>query len=524
MVMATMLNAQFINNGATVIIQSGAILTVDSDLENNSGGTITNNGTLEVSGDFSNDVAATLTPSAGLIRFFGTANTDLDTGGDALNDVEMAKTGASGQLTLLSDVTIDGDLDFTGTGNNKILLGTWDLNMSSASATVTASTDHPTNGWVATNSTGEFVKATSAGDVAKNMEIGSATSYTPVQVNMTGTSAGDVSALTRSTGLNAKYSEADAYIDREWIVSTPTVTSTTLTGTYVAGDVTGTASLIYGCTYDSGEWDFDGTGQAANTVIASTTGNTAEVLSGQNFFGKASLKVYLAGSMPGNNTPPMRKDLNSILPLTTPYNVAPFNAPTVTASSIPSAATDWILLEVRDATTPSTIISKTSAFILDDGYIINYDGSSLRLKDAVTNGHIAVKHRNHLAIRTNSPLDLVNPSLHDFTTGTGQAYTDPAITSNANMRLMGSVYCLWNGDTNQNGQVLYAGSGNDSSPILSKVGGTSNATNPSAGYFKEDVDLNGSVLYAGSGNDRSKILSAVGGTGNATTAISQHLN
>jgi hypothetical protein len=142
--------------------------------------------------------------------------------------------------------------------------------------------------------------------------------------------------------------------------------------------------------------------------------------------------------------------------LASPYSAAPFNAPAVTATSIPATATDWILVEVRDPSTPATLISQTSAFILNDGTIVGIDGASLKLKNAVPSGHIALKHRNHLAIRTASPLDLVTPpTLKDFSAGTGEAYTDSGITSNANMKQIGSVYGMWNGDTNNDGFIRY---------------------------------------------------------------------
>ncbi|MBK7093643.1 MAG: hypothetical protein IPH57_00730 [Saprospiraceae bacterium] len=524
---AIITEAQFINNGATVTIQSGATLRIESDFQNNTTGTFTNNGTLEVSGDFTNAATATLTPSVGLIKFIGTANTDLDAGGDALNNVEMAKTGVSGTVTLATSTSLAGNLAFTGTGNNKIILGNFDLTMSNIAATVTATTNHPTNGWVVTDKTGvnngKFVKNIATGSSTRALELGDDINYSPLSMAVNASSSGTVAARVLTSTLTAKYAETTDYISREWVVSTSNVTSNILTGTYVAGDITGTQSLIKGATYHTGDWRFDGSSGSGNTVTASTT--TSDVrLSGMNFFGKANLKVYLAGSMPTNNIPPMRTNLNSLLPSVTPYTAAPFNAPSVTAPSIPGNATDWILVEVRDAAVPSTIISQTSGFLLSDGTIVNYDGTFLKLKNAVANGHIAIRHRNHLGIRTQNSQDLVSTPTLDFTVTTSNpAYIDGGI-SNPNMRLTGSVYSLWNGDTNQNGSILYSGSGNDSSPILSKVGGTSNATTPVSGYFIEDVDLNGSVLYSGSGNDRSNILSAMGGTGNATIAILQHLN
>ncbi|HMQ77770.1 MAG TPA: hypothetical protein PKE21_16880, partial [Flavobacteriales bacterium] len=62
-----------------------------------------------------------------------------------------------------------------------------------------------------------------------------------------------------------------------------------------------------------------------------------------------------------------------------------------------------------------------------------------------------------------------------------------------------------------NGQVKYAGGGNDRDPILVRVGGTV-PTNTANGYFPEDVNLNGQVKYTGSANDRDPILVNIGGS------------
>jgi hypothetical protein len=215
---------------------------------------------------------------------------------------------------------------------------------------------------------------------------------------------------------------------------------------------------------------------------------------------------------------------NNVIPLESPYTVAPFNAPSTTAPAIPADATDWILIEVRDASAPATIISQTSGFILDNGNVVAADGSEFRIKDAPGSGHIAVRHRNHLSIRTASPMNLNNPpALYDFSTGTGQAYTDTNITSNANMRNVGGVFAMWAGDVNSNSTVLYNGGGNDRVPILSLVGGTANANIPLLNqYTNHDCNLDSSVIYNGAGSDRVVILSTVGGTANANLPINSH--
>ncbi|MBK7633180.1 MAG: hypothetical protein IPJ13_02015 [Saprospiraceae bacterium] len=160
--------AQFYQSWATVTIQSGATLRVETNIENNGTGTITNNGTIEVSGNFTNAGTATLTPGAGLVRFIGTANTTLDTGGDALFNVEMAKT-SNATVALSTPATVAGNLSFTGEGS-KILLGANDLTLAS-STVVSAIPEHSTRGYIVTNGAGSLVKKV-AGSGMFNFPIG----------------------------------------------------------------------------------------------------------------------------------------------------------------------------------------------------------------------------------------------------------------------------------------------------------------------------------------------------------------
>ena len=300
------LSAQFINNGATVTIQAGATLRVETDIQNNGTGTITNNGTIEVSGNFTNAGTATLTPNVGLIKFVtatgSPANANLDAGGDALNNVEMAKT-SSQTVTLTTPATMSGNLSFTGAGS-KVLLGNNNLTMTNAEGKVTATTDHPTNGYVVTNGTGKFVKTVNAdGTIAH--QIGDATNYTPVSNAVKGTySSATLGARVYTTGLQAKYADATDYINREWLVVASGITSyeNTLTGTYAGGDIVGTESLIKGATYHSPtpDWKFiNSAGDATLNTVTARAINPSPFdvkLSGQNFFG-TKIKNNILGSI-----------------------------------------------------------------------------------------------------------------------------------------------------------------------------------------------------------------------------------
>ena len=143
---------------------------------------------------------------------------------------------------------------------------------------------------------------------------------------------------------------------------------------------------------------------------------------------QVSLTALLEGPFNGSV---MHTDLNAELPFSQPYNIAPWNyAGTESVSSMPTNVVDWVLVELRDATsaanaTPATIIELRAGLLLNDGRIVATNGSSpLSFNNTITNGMFAViHHRNHLAIMSaNSIGQSGQVYTYDFTTASGQAY------------------------------------------------------------------------------------------------------
>ncbi len=485
--MTTAMHAQFINNGAIITIQPGATLRIETSFENQSG-TIDNQGTLEVQGNFTNAPGAGTTLSGtGKLKFFGTGTSSLDAGDDVLNKVEILKTTSAGTVTLAKTTTINDSLIFSGSSDgSKILLGAFDLTLGAAATATGAS---QTTGYVVTNSTGRLMKVVGANNTNPlDLEIGNTSSYSPVRATMTGNAAGNVSARVITSGMSPKYNDADAFIAREWIVSTPTVTSSVLRGTYVNGDVTGTAANIKGCTYlGSGEWSFTGFDGASNTVTASTTTNTDMKLTGQNFFGKYSSNVMLGGPKSGTT-------MNNLLtlPLTSPYT------PGETVLSIPANAVDWVLLEIRDPNNQSTVISQKSGFLLTNGSIVGLDGVP-QLRNKINNnssgtGFVVVKHRNHLGIMSSSSKNLVNNPGLNFRSGAESTFG----LNSQDFDGVNSIYSMWSGDVNGDGSINAAD--------RAETWNNRNLT----GYRLSDCSMNGTVDAAdraAAWNNRNKLTS-----------------
>jgi len=466
--------------------------------------------------DVSLQNAGTLTTApAAKITFTGSTDNTMDAGGATISNLEMDKNGGA-KVTLTSDVIVSEDLSF-GTSENYLDLDASDLTLD-ADATVTgADSDN-------------YVIATGAGSLEKQFSsasaftypVGDAVEYSPIDANVTGTMGAAAAVKVNVTDADHPNlpSEATDYISRYWNVVASDITgySNTLTGTYVPADVTGMAANVKGASYATA-WNYADAEGVGSSAVGTTTELDAD-FSATNFFGQADLKVLLQGA---HNAGTMSTSLT--LPLTSPYADAP-----LTVASIPAGATDWIKIEVRDAASPSTVVSKHSAFLMSDGSIAGEDGTSLPLlKDADPTGYVALYHRNHLPIRSSSALDLVNTTLFDFTTGMGQAYNDAGVSNGPMVDLGSGVFGMYGGDTNGDGYVRYTDGfippvtsiPSDALSIFSALGNVSNGQ--STDYLPTDVNLDGYVRYTDGfippvtsiPSDALRIFTILGNTSNA---------
>ena len=221
------------------------------------------------------------------------------------------------------------------------------------------------------------------------------------------------------------------------------------------------------------------------------------------------------------------RDILNANALSQPYNTPAFGnyngGETVTAGFFTSTAAatdilDWVLVELRNATTPATIIARRAAFVREDGLVVDLDGVSALTFNGIVSGnyHIVIRHRNHLGIRTALALlidgNTSAPSTYNFTSGQGQAYQDPAILANpapnnnpAMKDLGGGKFGLWGGNANSNSYVSYTGLDNDDGVIIGALAGQQGNT-LSAVYNNADINLDGEVKYNGLDNDAGVLL------------------
>ncbi|WP_299440236.1 hypothetical protein [uncultured Aquimarina sp.] len=239
------------------------------------------------------------------------------------------------------------------------------------------------------------------------------------------------------------------------------------------------------------------------------------VVNALNNIVRVSPKVFLQGAMLGSTDNLMRDDLrvSGYLPNNTPYSDGVsvdgtiFNDAAVDDDDI----VDWVFIELRDATTNTTIIDSQSAFVQRDGDIVDMNGDSEITMTATSGGSyfVVVKHRNHLGIMTNVAITLdITTTILDFRDGSQMTNGLNAQTSNG--MPVGTVG-MWAGDATQNGTINIIGSPNDSVFIRDTV--LNDPINLAiqfygfsvSGYNNADVNMNGQTNIVGIGNDANVI-------------------
>jgi len=509
MLLPTLINAQLINEGATVIVENGSSLVVESDVINTSGTIqLMANSNLVLSGDFISEIAASFNadPNSN-VKFQGIGDKNIKSGGDAFGILIIDKNPGN-NLTLLDPATVKTNLQFAPSNGNKLILQSNDLYLENST-------------FISNASSTDYIQANGTGMIFKTFEsigtftypIGDNNDYSPIEVNATsGTYATNSNIgvnVTNSVHPN-KYSEADAFISRYWTLEANNIPSfnATLTGTYVDTDINGVEANIKGTNYNGTDWNFANASSdiALNNVSGNINTNGVD-FTGMNFYGRlASLKAYLHGAFDsGILTTSLNTD--GLLPLNSPYGTGE------SVVSIPSVdITDWIKIELRDPSDPSIILKTYSKMLKNNGEIVELDGTSQpRFMDAPISAFIAVRHRNHLGIRTGSTLDLTStPYLsHDFTTSSSQAYgTNPMIETTA------GIWAMWSGNTNANDNVRYRGTDNDVDDILTAIlnhpsNGFGNMSFQYQEYSDLDANMNGYVRYRGYNNDVDDILTEI---------------
>ena len=328
----------------------------------------------------------------------------------------------------------------------------------------------------------------------------------------------------RCTGFTDLYNGGSAYSPCDWPGRTCTVDGMNMGTVSTAWVNEGGGTWRYAQALAGGTHNFifSGTNLPCSSALE-CWGNTlvnASTLApgdcGVNF----RLRAALDGALPTGTLMADGLRTANLIPTAQPYTAlgytfvgSPTNvsiASSLLAITGNDALVDWVIVELRNAVDPATVVYSKPALLQRDGDVIDPDGNGY-INCPVTAGsyRIAIRHRNHLGVMTNSAPSLaVDPSLSliDFRlTSTGTYGTGARV-------LKGSVQCLWAGDATGNGQLRYTGSANDRDPILIGVGSTTPTNTVPNVYDRRDTNLDGVIKYTGTGNDRDIILNNVGST------------
>lgn len=458
---------QFVNNGATVTIQAGAILKVESNFINQNSGTVTNNGTVDVSGNFTN--SATFTSGAGSeVIFSGTGNSTVTPGTAQFQDVTMAKTNAN--AVLAGNMVVNGTLDFS-TANNKINLGAFNLTIGANGNVTNAGSDK----YVVATGAGRLIKTVTANGIV-SFEVGdsdASTNYSPLNVDVTGTSFANANIAVNV--VNAVHPDkpvtANDYLTRYWRVQSTNISGydADFTGTFVPGnDVVGTQSSIDGAVREGSNWTYINSNHSGNTILASTTNSNVDFT---GFTGRAvfNLTAYIQGYMNGGSMQPVL--LNSGVPGAT------------------GSQCDTITIQLRNATAPYAVAHSYTGVMGTNGQLM-----CLFPATAIGNNYyIAVKHRNALETWSANTMTLVNNGSYNFSTGSAQAF-------GGNMKQVSGLWCFYSGNIDSN-------TPDDNIDLIDYPIWETDYNNLEVGYFRSDLNGDGNVdlidypIWEGNYND-----------------------
>ncbi|MBP6389853.1 MAG: hypothetical protein KA175_12920 [Flavobacteriales bacterium] len=292
-------------------------------------------------------------------------------------------------------------------------------------------------------------------------------------------------------------------------------------GTHTFGiDATPSTYPGYNCSGSLQCWALSTTGLVPLSAPAVTPGDC-----GVNF----SLQAVLSGAYTSGALMSDALRTATLLPASEPYTALGYSytgnpanltvTPSMLATTGNNAIVDWVVVELRNATTPAVTVHSKAALLQRDGDVMDTDGDPyLNFPVPAGSYHVALRHRNHLGTMTASPrvlgVDPSSTSIDFYGTGSGVYGTNARV-------LKSGKYCLWPGDANFNGTVKYAGSANDRDVLLQVVGGGTPTNTVSNVYHGADINMDGSVKYAGSANDRDIILQTIGGSVPTATRTQQ---
>ena len=301
-----------------------------------------------------------------------------------------------------------------------------------SSATTSVATVDPSTGVVTGVAAGtsviSYAVTNSCGTttVTTTVTVNGATAITTQPTDKTVSVGATLTLSVVATGANLMYQWKKAGVDISG------ETAATLTKTATASDAGSYTVVVTG---DCGVV----TSLAAVVTISGVSVNVKVILEGAYNTGSGQMTNVLA--------------TGGYLTTATPYAAifTPVNDITTaaTANFVSASIVDWVFVELRSKTNPATVLATRSALLKRDGSVVDVDGvSSLLINAAADDYYIAVRHRNHMAFRSNAVIALAAaPTTVDFTSSsvnTGGLYS---------RKTVGGKQVMYAGDANRDGSI-----------------------------------------------------------------------
>jgi hypothetical protein len=224
------------------------------------------------------------------------------------------------------------------------------------------------------------------------------------------------------------------------------------------------------------------------------------------------IKVFLQGSYTSPNIMKTVLAQKNLIPATQPYGDLLYGPVfkyygNETNANIPSNAVDWVLVELRNQVTDTSLYKK-AGLLLNTGQIVDADGSSPFAMDSVPPGdyYIIIKHRNHLSIASAQSVSLPNDIVYDFTTGGSKAYSSGGASQ---IIFSDGLSGMIAGNSNINTNTRYIGISNDLNFLLNNTLGGNNLGLLNNVYNASDLNMDGVVRYTGISNDNGFLLNTI---------------
>ncbi|MBP6214598.1 MAG: hypothetical protein KA399_00250 [Chitinophagaceae bacterium] len=461
-------SAQLVNDGATITVQPGAIIFCQGNFENKNSGSISNNGKIEVQGNFLNTASYTTTSADDSLILSGPGDKTFNGGASTYTNLWINKATAADRITLTATAFLSGKLDY----DQGVFTTDPIANPSFVfSAPTTAVFDFAAGKEIIGNvrRTG-WANGSAVVFNQPNMQLTTNTGTAPTDITVTMiplTESGDPTDNEREVKRKFQFAQTGG-----------TGFTADVRFPYVSGELnTNTEANLVPWGRFTGVWNgilTPVTRDEPNDWVSTTGITQADFVNEWKLADPVynmNIQAIIRGAWNGAS---MNTTLNTVnatpiaLPNSQPYNDPAFgnyNGGETVAAGFFAAnpnIVDWVLIDFRkpvsglpaDANAASALARK-AAFLLNNGTIVELDGVTpvkLTLNKQGA-GFATIRHRNHLGVMSPSTaLDAAGNFTNDFRV-LANNYTNGSITSPPAQLLSGGSYGLWAGNANKDGNV-----------------------------------------------------------------------